>query len=415
MNSILSTGLKGFCILAVMGIVAGTASAAEYQVTLQAGQVDAQFVPVTVEIPANWGEKPAVVIDAESGEKYFGQADTTAGKPAISWIIPELKAGAKRRFTIKEGTPNESDSQGVVLTETKDGLDVSIDGKPFTTYLTNAGPKPYFWPILGPTGDPVTRAYPMREDVPGERFDHPHHRSFWFTFDRVNDNDFWSELPRAGKTVHRKFNYIVSGPVFGEFQSVVDWISKEGEKVCQDVRTFRFWRNPQARLFDSEIRWQATEGPLTLGDSKEGLFGFRVAGTMKVDQSRNEDKSKPEGGTLLNSNGEKNDDTWGKRAEWCDYYGPVAGKIVGIAIMDHPTSFRHPTYWHSRTYGLFAANPFGISHFTNDKNADGSHTIPAGEELQLRYRVYIHSGDTMQAKVAAQYAAYADPPKARLE
>ena len=55
---------------------------------------------------------------------------------------------------------------------------------------------------------------------------------------------------------------------------------------------------------------------------------------------------------------------WGKRADWVDYYGNVAGEIVGIAIFDHPKNLRHPTYWHARSYGLLAANPFGLREFT---------------------------------------------------
>ena len=33
--------------------------------------------------------------------------------------------------------------------------------------------------------------------------------------------------------------------------------------------------------------------------------------------------------------------------------GQVEGKVRGIAILNHPESFRHPTPWHVRTYGLF--------------------------------------------------------------
>jgi len=47
-----------------------------------------------------------------------------------------------------------------------------------------------------------------------------------------------------------------------------------------------------------------------------------------------------------------------KHADWCDYYGSIGGKTVGIAMFDHPSNPRHPTTWHVRDYGLFAANPF---------------------------------------------------------
>jgi len=78
--------------------------------------------------------------------------------------------------------------------------------------------------------------------------------------------------------------------------------------------------------------------------------------------------------------------------------------------MDHPTSFRHPTYWHVRTYGLFAANPFGLKDFTGDKKKGGSYTIPAGGSVTFRYRIFIHHGDTESAKIADLYTAYAKMP-----
>jgi hypothetical protein len=112
-------------------------------------------------------------------------------------------------------------------------------------------------------------------------------------------------------------------------------------------------------------------------------------------------------GHMVNSNsatGEKG--IWGQRADWVDYYGKVGGEEVGIAIFDHPENFRHPTYWHARGYGLFAANPFGIKEFTHNRQQDGSYTIPANESLTLRYRVFIHHGDYRQARVAEAYRQY---------
>jgi hypothetical protein len=98
---------------------------------------------------------------------------------------------------------------------------------------------------------------------------------------------------------------------------------------------------------------------------------------------------------------------WGKRAEWVDYSGAIDGQTVGIAIFDHPENPRHPTYWHSRAYGLFAANPFGAHDFENDKSRDGSMTIEPGQSVRFRYRVVIHPDDAQAAGIAAMFASYA--------
>jgi VCBS repeat-containing protein len=117
------------------------------------------------------------------------------------------------------------------------------------------------------------------------------------------------------------------------------------------------------------------------------------------------------GGTVLNANGDKDGDAWGKAAPWVDYVGPVKDNTVGIAIMNHPSSFRFPTYWHVRTYGLFTANPFGLHHFKGDNNIDGSHTLAKGETMTLRYRVYIHKGTTQEAEIAKQFKIYGNVKK----
>jgi len=112
-------------------------------------------------------------------------------------------------------------------------------------------------------------------------------------------------------------------------------------------------------------------------------------------------------GHIVNSTGLRDGAAWGKRAAWCDYYGPVEGKTVGVAIFDHPQNPQHPTWWHVRDYGLFAANPFGRHDFERlpDKEA-GNLVIPAGKSVTFRYRFYLHEGNEQQAKVAEHYAEY---------
>jgi hypothetical protein len=104
--------------------------------------------------------------------------------------------------------------------------------------------------------------------------------------------------------------------------------------------------------------------------------------------------------------GEK--EVWGKRSPWVDYSGALDGEKLGIAIFDHPSNPKHPTYWHSRSYGLFAANIFGEHDFYNDKARNGSVTLEPGGSLRFRYRVVIHPGDTQEAGIAGLYQNYAE-------
>jgi hypothetical protein len=185
-----------------------------------------------------------------------------------------------------------------------------------------------------------------------------------------------------------------------------DWVRPDGTRVCADTRVMRVYRVPEGRLFDVEITVTATDGAVTFGDTKEGSFGFRTTDSMKPDAGL--------GGLVLNARGERDGATWGRRAEWLDTSGPVDGRMVGIAILEHPTSFRAPTYWHSRTYGLVAANPFGLHDFLRDRDQDGSHTLAPGESMRFRFRVWIHEGTAEEAGVAGQWEQYAYPPQITL-
>ena len=278
----------------------------------------------------------------------------------------------------------------VTVQRSEHGETVKIDGRPFTEYITQSGTKPILWPIIGPTGKPLTRDYPMEKDTK-ETKDHVHQRSLWFTHGNVNGIDFWGETP-AGKTgtiVHRKFVKLESGAQ-AEIVTENDWLSPAGKKVCEDRRRLTFGTRGDARWIDFDITLRASEGPVTFGDTKEGTFGpsrGRVAAGRC--QARRTDRQQP---------GQTNAAAWGKQADWVDYHGPVDGETVGIAIFNHPSSFRYPTGWHVRTYGLFAANPFAQRSFAGKEGGAASYTLPQGKEFVLRYRVSCTAATTRKAR-----------------
>jgi hypothetical protein len=101
-----------------------------------------------------------------------------------------------------------------------------------------------------------------------------------------------------------------------------------------------------------------------------------------------------------------------------DYTGPVkhaSGKeeILGIAILNHPSSFRFPTYWHVRPYGLFAANPFGIHDFEGQKSPEGAgnYTLPKGQSLTFKYRVIFHKVGANDEGIKRAFEEYAPTAK----
>ena len=299
------------------------------------------------------------------------------------------------------GSTSYSFSQGVQITELPDRLHVEINGQLFTEYFFKDVPRPYCYPVIGPGESPMTRNWPMK-DVPGEEHDHVHHKSLWFTHGSVNKQDFWAEGKMSGKIVHDGFIEVKSGKQSGTIKSKNKWVAVDGNVVCTDTRTLRIYApaNDKERLFDFEVEIQALDKDLVFGDTKEGTMAMRLAETMRL-------KGKVGQGHIVNSEGVRDGATWGKRAAWCDYYGPVNDKIVGVAIFDHPANPRHPTWWHVRDYGLFAANPFGQHDFESlpDKTA-GNLTVPAGKSITFRYRFYLHTGNEQEGKVAEKYKDY---------
>ncbi len=294
------------------------------------------------------------------------------------------------------------------------GAVVKIDGQFFTEYVVDQANKPYLWPIIGPGGTTMTRAYPMKE-VEGEQHDHPHHRGLNFGHENIGGHDTWAEaatfaakndknaerLKHLGSINHREFTEIKGGET-GVLVAVSDYLDVNGKKTSQEVRRMTFRVSGENRIIDVDIDLQATEGDVLVDDKKDAGLSIRVPTEMSVEI----EKKKPGNGHIINSEGDKDGDAWAKRAKWCDYYGTVGGAAVGVAMLNHPTSFRYPTPWHVRTYGLFTANPFGLKSL-DEKSETGAFTLKSGEKISLRHRFIFHKGDATEAKIAEAFEAYA--------
>jgi hypothetical protein len=283
-----------------------------------------------------------------------------------------------------------------------DRIQVEIDGKPYTTfYLAPDGNKPYVYPLSTADGVVVTRHFPM-EQFPGETKDHPHHRGLFFAHGDINGYNFWAtepnmNNPKKGSMKLVKVTELKGGKKSGTIRATFDGLDPNGKAIMKETRTLTFHSGPKLRIIDYDIEIDPLE-KLTFGDTKEGTFGIRLATSMT------EDKGK---GKMVNAEGGQTEkQVWGKRSPWVDYSGPVDGKTVGVAIFDNPANPRYPTYWHSRAYGLFAANIFGVRDFTNDKSKDGSLTIEPGHPLRFRYRIVIHPGDAQEADIAGLFNEY---------
>ncbi|MDW8266666.1 MAG: PmoA family protein [Gemmataceae bacterium] len=278
--------------------------------------------------------------------------------------------------------------------------------------------KPYFWPLHGPGGIPVTRGWPMVKGLPNESTDHVHQKSLWFchgdvipegielkqTIKGVKGVDFWSEAPGHGRIVCTRVGEPRSDGRHAQVTTHNEWRTADGVKVLDETRTLHLYDLGAARLLVFDIDLHARVVPITFGDTKEGAMGLRVHDAIREVKGA---------GKLENAEGQVGEkQIWGRKSAWCDYSGPLDGKVVGVALLDDPRN-PHPACWHSRGYGLMAANPFGrdASGFPGQKGNRELVRLAKGEHLKLRYGVLVHLGDAREGKVAEHYQRFAQLPR----
>ncbi len=280
----------------------------------------------------------------------------------------------------------------VKLIKQEHAIAVTIDGQDFTTYHTDPKwKKPFFSPVKTSAGTIITRGLESAESK-----DHPHHKGIWVAVDEINDDQHWAE-----KAVIQNVSVeLVKASGNPAVMRVTNhWLGQDAKPVVTETTEIRIHGN---RLLTYDIHFTAGNKQLTWADTKEGLFGIRVADTMREKQTT---PGTP-GGRIVNADGlQTTAECWGKVSDWVDYTGLVEGKTQGVAIFDHPLNFRRSRY-HVRDYGLFTVSPFGQRAYTNGKlPADELIQLP-GTSFRLRYAIYIHDGDAEQGKVAGTYINY---------
>ncbi|CAN5546842.1 hypothetical protein BH11BAC3_BH11BAC3_22370 [soil metagenome] len=312
--------------------------------------------------------------------------------------------------------------------ESENKIDVYVGEKLFTSFLyPDSLEKPVLYPIYSSAGTMVTRGFPMNPK-PGEPTDHPHHLGLWFNFENVNGLDFWNNsfaIPAAKKS---QYGWIKTDVILeikdgntGLLSYHANWTNQQKDVLLEETTIFEFSGDAHQRIIDRITTLKANT-EVTFNDAKDGMLGLRVAHELQMPSLKDEKFTDDKGnvtivkksadnvasGNYLTSEGKQGDDAWSTRAAWCKLYGKMGADSVTIAIIDHPANPNYPTFWHSRGYGLFAANPLGEKIFTNDKSEKNLH-LKKGESVQFYYRVVIDEDTTSLSadelnKIAGDFA-----------
>jgi hypothetical protein len=331
-----------------------------------------------------------------------------------------LAAALPAAFLLPSPAASAPDAPGVAIEAKKDVLEFRVGPATVTRYhFGESASKPYFWPLTASNGAPVTRAWPMEKAGPGDSTDHPHQKSAWFCYGDVIPEgidlkqkvggvagvDFWSEAPGHGRIVCVHVGEPKNAKDHASVVTKNEWRTADGVKVLDETRTISLHALGDAYLYVLDIDLCASVAPITFGDTKEGSIGVRVSDEIRTAPPK---KEKGGHGQLTNADGKSGEkDVWGYRSAWCDYSGTIDGKAAGIAIFDDPSN-KYPAAWHSRGYGLMAANPFGRdkSGFPATKGQKELVKLPKGEHLKLRYGILIHPGDVKDGKVAEAFEKF---------
>jgi hypothetical protein len=289
--------------------------------------------------------------------------------------------------------------------ESYNQIHVLRDGKHITSYLYDSAVlKPILYPLYSPSGIRIQRQYPLKI-VEGESHDHPHHAGVFFTYGtegEVNGNNFWAGQEGLTKIRHAQVTQMETEPGKAMLGTRAEWIGKDGRVVLEEDRLMIFMGDTCTNIIDFTIKLKAVTETVVFRDTKEGMFGIRVADWLSEEHGT---------GRYLNSSGDTTEaNVWGKRAKWVLLEGRHEGREIGLVIMHHPTSVNFPTYWHARGYGLFAANPLGEMVFQQGRGVAQptplNFKIPAGDTAVFKFRMIIYEGDIDSDKVEVDFERY---------
>jgi len=263
-------------------------------------------------------------------------------------------------------------------------INVTVDGRFFTSYIFSEDEKyPFFYPVNGPvSGGSVTS---LRNAV------YPHHTSLFFGCDLVNGGNYWQEGLERGRII--SVNALIEKQG-GDSVVITDeciWSRPGALSPVKDTRRYTIISPSAAMtLIDVEITMEMLMD-VHIKKTNHSLFSARMAADLAVTN----------GGTMINAGGAKSEkDTFGKGSPWIDFYGKRGVTIEGLAIMQHPSNPWYPSPWFTRDYGFISPTPMYWPE-------NGEETfMKEGTKLRLRYRVVVHAGDHMEAKIAQEFEKY---------
>ena len=167
-------------------------------------------------------------------------------------------------------------------------IDILADGKLFTSFCWYDNVyKPILYPVKTSAGTEITRGFPLNPKS-GESTDHRHQVGIWLTYGNVNGLDFWGNGSegkwgiRSGEIKHLNIEKMVVGSGEGSFITNESWIDSVGNELLAEKSEYHFIASGHVRIIDRITTLTATKDTVKFKDTKEGMFGIRVARQLQL-------------------------------------------------------------------------------------------------------------------------------------
>ncbi len=215
--------------------------------------------------------RPSAGIDLE-GERLsrWPAADRPGRDPRIRSRLGQPGVQGYRRTEFLP-TP----TTGVEMVPHGQRIEVRIDGK------LRHRVHPRRWPpsrtssrLLGPSGALMTRSFPMKK-VEGEKTTTPTSGRSGLPTAASTRSTSGARPPGTGGSSGLRVPRSVSGSAMGLIRTTDDRLAPPtARRPARTSGIVRIFATKKSRILDFDITLKATEGPVTFGDTKQGMFGF---------------------------------------------------------------------------------------------------------------------------------------------
>ncbi|QEH37957.1 hypothetical protein OJF2_65530 [Aquisphaera giovannonii] len=287
-------------------------------------------------------------------------------------------------------------TSGTTWRQTDRSLALVTDGCVVWQFNLEDNRKPCFHPLTIGGGPSFTDFRPK---------DHPWHRALWFSWKEINKVTYWDEDPTTGRS-----------PGVTEVTGVTFTPNRDNSaRIALEAS----YHPPGQPAVLTEHRELAVSAPETSGAYHIDWQSRFTAGASDVVLDRTPIQGEPNGASWggyagLSLRLSPTLKTWQfsdrdgpvkalwKRATWMAFSGSVdGGKSASIVVLEHPSSFRHPTPWY-----LISDMPY----FSPAVIYLGPHTLAAGQSLNLRYRILLQPQAANAVAIEAAWRKYASEP-----